>query len=229
VTPGAPGLFDDSGASLGCVLVHGGRHLLYYVGWNLAVTVPWRNSIGLAVGDAGGLLFHKHGRAPVLDRSEADPFSLSYPWVLHDRGVFRMWYGSNLTWGASKDAMTHVVKYAESADGLRWRADGRVVLDLAGPGETCLARPCVVREAGGYRAWFARRGASYRIGYAESADGLVWQRRDAEAGIDVSSSGWDADMVCYPGVFTLGGRTYLLYNGNGHGATGVGLAVHADG
>ena len=225
VEPGAPGLFDDSGCSLGCLVPDGGALLLYYVGWNLGVTVPWRNSIGLAVGDARGLAFRKHGRAPVLDRSDADPFSLSYPWVLREGSRFRMWYGSNLTWGPTVESMTHAIKHAESPDGRHWIAGGQVALAPAGGGEIALARPCVLREGEGYRMWYSRRGQGYRIGYAESRDGLSWVRRDGLAGIDVSASGWDAEMVCYPHVFTAGGRQFLLYNGNGYGASGIGLAV----
>src|SRR5215210_7015889 len=43
---GPPGTFDDSGVSLGCIVHDGPARYLYYVGWNLLVTVPWRNSIG---------------------------------------------------------------------------------------------------------------------------------------------------------------------------------------
>jgi hypothetical protein len=77
--------------------------------------------------------------------------------------------------------------------------------------------------------WYSRRGESYRIGYAESADGLSWERRDAEAGIDVSSAGWDAEMICYPFVFDAEGERWMLYNGNGYGASGIGLAVLEEG
>jgi len=224
IEPGEPGLFDDSGASLGCVVRHGDEHLLYYVGWNLGVTVPWRNSIGLATSDRSGLEFRKHGRAPVLDRSDVDPFSLSYPWVLHEDDRFRMWYGSNLAWGPTVESMRHAIKYAESRDGRRWQAGGQIAIPLVGD-EIAVARPCVVRDPSGYRMWYSRRGASYRIGYAESADGLAWTRRDDLAGIDVSASGWDADMVCYPHVFTARGKHFMLYNGNGYGASGIGLAV----
>jgi hypothetical protein len=73
--------------------------------------------------------------------------------------------------------------------------------------------------------WYACRGAAYRIGYAESADGLQWERRDGEAGLDVSASGWDSEMVGYPCVFDHRGRRYMLYNGNGFGETGIGLAI----
>ena len=41
----------------------------------------------------------------------------------------------------------------------------------------------------------------------------------------MSPDGWDSEMVAYPAVFELDGRTYMLYAGNGNGKTGFGLAV----
>jgi len=73
--------------------------------------------------------------------------------------------------------------------------------------------------------FYARRGESYRIGYAESAGGHSWQRRDGDAGIDVSPAGWDSEMIEYAFVFDAGGSRFMLYNGNGYEATGIGLAV----
>jgi hypothetical protein len=32
-------------------------------------------------------------------------------------------------------------------------------------------------------------------------------------------------MICYPAVFELNGNTYMLYNGNGYGKTGFGIAI----
>jgi hypothetical protein len=64
----------------------------------------------------------------------------------------------------------------------------------------------------------------YRIGYASSADGCLWTRDDARAGLDVSSDGWDAEMVSYPHILQLDGKTYMFYLGNGVGREGFGLA-----
>jgi hypothetical protein len=52
-----------------------------------------------------------------------------------------------------------------------------------------------------------------------------WERDDAQAGIDISTEGWDSQMQCYPHVFQCDGNTYLLYNGNEFGRHGFGLAV----
>jgi hypothetical protein len=225
LSPSRPGPFDDSGTSMGCLVRDGDRTLLYYLGWNLGVTVPWRNFIGLAVRDRPGGRFEKHSLAPVLDRSAADPFSLTYPCVIRDGGVCRMWYGSSLTWGPAEADWRHAVKAAESDDGVSWRRDGAVAIGLEHPGEWVVNRPWVLRDAALYRMWYCYRGDRYRIGYAESADGRTWVRRDELAGIDVTPGEWDGTMICYPCVFDAPGGRFLLYNGDGHGRTGFGLAV----
>ena len=51
LSPGSLGCFDDSGAMLSWISRHGDRRMLYYIGWNLGVTVPFRNAIGLAISD----------------------------------------------------------------------------------------------------------------------------------------------------------------------------------
>jgi hypothetical protein len=45
------------------------------------------------------------------------------------------------------------------------------------------------------------------------------------AGIDVSAEGWDSEMIEYPFVFKHKGLRYMIYNGNGYGKTGFGLAA----
>jgi hypothetical protein len=66
---------------------------------------------------------------------------------------------------------------------------------------------------------------SHPIGYAESRRGLAWDWQDTEAGIEPSASGWDAEMIEYAYVFRQRDETYMLYNGNDYGRTGIGLAV----
>jgi predicted GH43/DUF377 family glycosyl hydrolase len=227
ISPGLPGEFDDSGAAMGDFYSSGDRNFIYYLGWNLKVTVPWQNSIGLAVSESGEP-FRKISRAPILDRSETDPYSISYPSILKENGVLRMWYGSNLNWGSQQHEMNHVIKYAESTDGIHWNPTGRICIDLEHPGEYALSKPCVLKINDKYCMWYSYRASAgfknYKIGYAQSSNGLDWQRHDNLAGIDVSTDGWDSEMICYPAVFILHGNYYMLYNGNGYGKTGFGIA-----
>lgn len=222
--PGELAMFDDSGASIGCVVPVGGRRYLYYMGWHLTVTVPWQNTLGLAISTDGGDSFERHSRFPVVPLDETDPYTISYPWVMQDGGNFRMWYGSNIAWGPEKRDMRHLIKYAESDDGISWTRRNHVAIDFSGPEEYAICKPCVVRDTDGYRMWFCARGKAYRIYLAESADGLVWERRSAPD-LTVSESGWDSEMVEYPFVFDHEGQRYLLYSGNTFGKTGFGIAI----
>jgi hypothetical protein len=132
-----------------------------------------------------------------------------------------------LTAEDGKPSPRYHIKYAESADGVHWTRDGRVCIDYASREEHAFGRPCVVRDGNGYIMWYSYRGSghSYRIGCAESLDGLTWTRRDNEAGLDPSADGWDSEMMAYPVVLRHRERAVMLYNGNGYGRTGIGLAV----
>jgi hypothetical protein len=42
--------------------------------------------------------------------------------------------------------------------------------------------------------------------------------------IDVASSGWDSEMVCYGSRLDSSAGNFLLYNGNAYGKDGFGAA-----
>lgn len=227
--PGEDGFFDDNGCSIGCIVPVGEKRYLYYMGWHLTVRVPWQNQLGLAISDGPGQPFKRHSRFPILPLDESDPFTISYPWVLHEGGRFRMWYGSNIAWGKVKEDMRHLIKYAESDDGVHWERKNLVCIDFADAEEYAICKPCVVKDADAYRMWFCSRGERYRIRLATSQDGLTWARQGVQDAIDVAVSGWDSDMIEYPCVFDHKGSRYLLYSGDGYGREGFGIAIWEDG
>lgn len=226
LSPGKTGLFDDNGLSMGSIVkAEDGSRYLYYLGWNLGVTVPWRNTIGLAIQKNGVAGFEKYAEVPVMDRSQEDPLTLSYPWVMIENGKWRMWYGSHQSWATPEFEMIHVLKYAESDDGINWLRQDKPLLPLRFElGEFGMSRPCVVKHNGLYKMWFSFRGAEYAMGYAESVDGLSWERKDEEGVLLPSESGWDSQSVEYASVFEHKGSLFMFYNGNGYGKTGFGLA-----
>jgi hypothetical protein len=225
LSPGELGMFDDSGCSIGCLVSVGERRFLYYMGWHLTVRVPWQNALGLAVSDGPGQPFRRVSRFPIVPLDEVDPYTISYPWILREGDRFRMWYGSNTQWGPRQEDMRHLIKYAESRDGLAWERRGVVAIDFGSPDEYAICKPSVLKGDDGYEMWFCSRGHRYRIRYARSADGVAWTRHDGAVGIDVSRSGWDSDMIEYPCVFDHRGARYMLYAGNDYGREGFGLAV----
>jgi hypothetical protein len=225
---GEPGTFDDSGANVFSVVSDGARTRVYYQGWQRTERVPYLIFTGLAVDDGDGRGLEKQSRTPILDRTEDDPFLRGAPFVVPESGGFRMWYVSARRWVRDEHGLHYdvVIRHARSSDGVRWEADPEPCLTPDAGREYAVGRPCVLREDGLYRMWYSIRSfhEPYRIGYAESRDGAEWTRRDSEAGIERSPSGWDSEMICYPYVVRVGGRLLMFYNGNQHGMTGFGYA-----
>ena len=232
---GRLGTFDDSGAMPSSIVDHDGRKYLYYIGWNQSVTVSYRNSVGLAISDDGGRTFERRFEGPVVDRSRTEPFFVASPFVMKDGDVWRLWYASSTGWTVvdGKTEPLYQIKYAESSDGIDWQRDNVTCIDYSFEGEAN-ARPSVIKEGSLYRMWFCFRGSvnyrsdksqSYRLGYAESRDGIRWQRLDEQVGIERSEEGWDSVMMEYPYVYEHRGTKYMLYNGNGFGESGFGYAT----
>lgn len=144
------------------------------------------------------------------------------------RGIYRAWYVSALDWVTvnGEPYPRYVVRSTESPNSVNWSDGGQICIDLQGD-EFGIGRPWVVRDADRYRMWYSIRSRSrpYRIGYAESNDGLKWTRMDDRVGIAASESGWDSEMICYAAVIDVNGKRLMFYNGNRHGATGFGVAV----
>ena len=127
----------------------------------------------------------------------------------------------------------YLIKFSESDDGINWRRENRIIIPYKDETDA-IGRPVVVHENGLYKMWYSYRSIddyrnnktrSYRIGYAESEDNLIWERRDQQAGIDVSAEGWDSEMLAYPYVLDYKRRRYMFYNGNGFGRSGFGYAL----
>ncbi len=231
---GLPGTFDDSGVMCSDIIRVNDKTYFYYVGWNIGTTARYRTALGLAVSDDAGKTFYKISDGPVMDRNLIDPVSTSCQSVLYESGTWKTWYMSYLKWEERQGNMEpfYEIKYAESRDGINWKRENQTCIPLQ-KSEGGIACPTVIKEKNFYKMWYSTRksGAyrsnpdeSYRIGYAESLDGVNWTRKDQDAGINVSQQGWDAEMIAYPYVIKQENKYLMFYNGNGFGASGIGYA-----
>jgi hypothetical protein len=226
---GAPGCFDDSGVVPTMVLPVGDELYMYYVGVQRGTRVPYFQFVGLAVSTDGGGTFERHSRTPVLERSDAEPFNRAGAFVHRDGDRFRMYYAGGDRWieHEGKPLPVYNLRTLESRDGRSWGPEGTVCVDLAGDDEHVLGRPWLLPGTAPRRMLFSTRTKShgdYRIAMAVSHDSVNWERRDCEAGIDVSESGWDSGAVAYGSVVEHAAGAYLFYCGNERGKTGFGYA-----
>lgn len=228
ISPGELGAFDDCGCSLGSILDMEDKLYIYYLGWNLPKNVPFMNRIGMAIYDKISGECNKISPAPILGQSKEDPFSISYPFVRKEKDRYRMWYGSNISWRNTtfeKYDFNFIIKYAESSNGIDFERSNVISIEGDGIKEYAFSRPSVLFEDGIYKMWYTFRGEKYRIGYAESEDGMHFIRKDGMVDIAPSVENWESDEVSYPYVFSYRGNHYMLYCGNAYGKTGFGIAV----
>lgn len=229
---GEPGTFDDEGVMPSYALQYEGRTLLYYSGWNRGMTVPYRNSVGLAV-SYDGINFQRLYEGPILERNHLEPYIAVTPTILREGELWRMWYISGTRWVDVEGRFepVYVIKYAYSSDGVNWIRPNHLCVPQMHD-EEAFSHPTVIKLGGRYCMWYCYRDSrnyrdgpgAYRIGYAESPDGLKWTRLDEKNGLPVSSEGWDSTMTCYPFVTQCDQRVFMFYNGNGFGQTGFGFA-----
>lgn len=234
MTPGEPGMFDSDGVMPSCVIENNGELWMYYIGWSeLKNTARYQNEIGLAVSRDGGETFERRFKGPIMGRSPVEPGLAVMPFVMYKNWNL-IWYQSLTKWEKIGDQYEpiYVIKYAESVDGVKWiRLSEQCVASKSSL--EAFSRPSVIYQNRLYRMWYCFRESedyrggkgSYRIGYAESRDGIEFERKDEEAGITIGTKGeFDSEMLCYPYIFELDGQLVMLYNGNGFGQSGVGLA-----
>lgn len=234
---GALGTFDDCGTVGTYIMKHNNEIWLYYNGYNVRNTVPWSNSIGLAVSKDQGENFEKKFEGPVLDRNMNDPYFTISPSILKKGTTWHMWYTSGTKWipVGNRIEPLYNIKYASSNDGINWMRDNTICIHTEHP-EECVARASVILDQNKLRMWFSKRGSqdfrdgsdSYEMGYAEAnlSDPTKWTRRDDDSGFYRGPESFDEKMVAYPAAINVGGRTLMFYNGNGFGSQGVLGAIY---
>jgi len=238
---GGLGCFDEHGIFPMHVLKHGDEIYAYTCGWNRRVSVSVDTAIGLAISRDDGLTFQRIGDGPVLAASLHEPCLVGDGFVKEIGDIFHMWYIFGTGWKKYNAELAperiYKIGHAVSKNGIEWvKEEARqIISDRLGVDES-QALPTVIEIEDRYHMFFCYRqsfdfrkhkGRGYRIGHAYSDDLSNWTRDDSNLLLDGTPGEWDADMQCYPHVFSCDGKVYLLYNGNEFGRYGFGLAVLA--
>jgi hypothetical protein len=232
---GGLGDFDEFGTYPVSVIRDGEYVRAYYAGWTRCESVPFNVAIGSAVSEDGGRTFRKLGNGPILSYSPDEPFVMSGPKIRYFNGQWYLFYISGRKWKLvdGRAEPVYKLRMAISDDGIHWNKLNKDLVESRIEEDEAQASPDVFYANQKYHMFFCYRYSShyrgkqygYRIGYASSHNLTDWVRDDSKAGIDVSEQGWDDEMISYPHVFYLDGKTYMAYLGNQVGRHGFGLAV----
>ncbi len=231
---GKKGTFDEFGVYPTSVIKEGSEVAAYYGGWTRCESVPFNVAIGRAVSKDGGKTFIRSGEGPIISYSADEPFVMSGPKIRKFNGKYHLYYIAGRKWimHEGRAEPVYKIRLATSDDGINWvKLNRDLIQSLVEPDE-CQASPDVIFSNGRYHMFFCYRYSTdyrgkekgYRIGYAQSENGIDWLRQDEKVGIDISQEGWDSEMVSYPHVFELDGNIYMFYLGNGVGREGFGVA-----
>lgn len=231
---GSRGEFDEFGTYPFSAVEYRSQILGFYGGWTRCESVPFNVAIGKAISEDGGATFRKAGPGPTLSYTADEPFILSGPKIRVINNMLFLYYIAGRRWivHEGRPEPVYKIRLATSEDGVQWTKLNRDLIPSFLEEDEAQASPDVTFSGGKYHMFFCyRRGRNYRnsqngyrIGYAWSDDAVNWHRDDRKAGLSTSVSGWDAEMVCYPHILVLDGKTYMFYIGNGVGREGFGLA-----
>jgi hypothetical protein len=225
---GLGGTFDDNGVILGDVVLDGPNLRLYYVGFQLVAKAKFLAFSGLAMSSDGGETFLRQSRAPILDRADEALFIRAIHTAIREDDKWKIWYAAGSSWETihGKPFPNYHIRYLESADGVAFSSEGQVCIATEGR-EYRVGRPRVYRTHFGYEMFYTKGTieGDYLPGYAQSSDGIVWQRMDDRVGLGVSPQGWDSTALSYMSLLTWKDRTYAFYNGNDFGRDGFGYAL----
>lgn len=232
---GLPGTFDDAGVMPTAAIWVGNKIWVYYIGWNTRSTVPYQNAVGLAEFDPQTCSMKRMFEGPILDRTKDEPYFVGTMDVMLTEGIWKAWYLSCTGWEEinGKWEPKYLIRYATSRDGINWNRDGIISIPYANENEA-IAAASVLKLEDDYVAYFCVRSIvdyranaqnGYRIQLAMSQDGKEFKRvSDPLKGLYEKLASWESQMQAYPCVFLWEGKTFMLYNGNGFGASGIGYA-----
>jgi predicted GH43/DUF377 family glycosyl hydrolase len=163
----------------------------------------------------------KYPGNPVLGGQYGTCFDLC---VLHESGKYRMW----VSWRPKQS-----VALTESTDGIHWSPPQIVLGPRPQTGwEDDINRPTVVRREDGYHMWYTGQAkGSSSIGYATSADGIVWVRQ-SDRPVLVSAAAWEGVAAMCPDVMWDSSRRLwkMWYSGGEqYEPNAIGYATSNDG
>lgn len=229
---GAPGMFDDNGVILGDVIrVSDDTLRMYYVGFQIVEKAKFLAFTGVAVSDNAGSEFQRLAPTPVLDRAPQALFINALHSIAKTDEGYRAWISCGQRWQQIGERLfpQYNCWTLLSDDGLHFDMRNAVKIMDVHETEYRIGRPRANRLVDGsfeLRVTSDTLEKHYSSHLAHSADGINFRRSDTvELPLGMPGS-WDSEMTCYPArIDTTKGKSFLFYNGNNMGQTGVGVAV----
>lgn len=198
---------DDVHAYHPSVIYHNNEYKMWYSAYNGSrFHICYANSTdGLSWSKNGTVLYHGSVGEPDVSRA-------LYQSVIFTEGEYKMWY-------SGYNGTTYRIIYANSTDGLVWVKQG-IVIDLGLPGtpDSMHAYSSSVVRTSEYEMWYVGRdGINMSILYANSTDGINWNKHPDPVMVPDPNGQYDCARVWFPSVFYNASGYFMWYTvDNGH-------------
>jgi hypothetical protein len=185
---------------------------------NYTIMDTWSGSIDFSPGN------------PVITTSPTgwDERYVTHPSVIYDGEIYHMWY-------SGRDNANHYrIGYANSSDGVTWEKYlGNPILDI-GPGaweDDTVTHPSVIYDGNTYHMWYSGYdGFNYQIGYANSSNGITWNKYAMNPVLDLGGpTTWEDTHVFGCSVLFDGVKFHMWYTGYDGSNYRIGYANSSEG
>jgi len=209
---GGLGAWDGFSVFSPSVIYNNSPYMMWYSGESIYVV----DGIGFA-NSTDGISWTRYSQNPVLNVGVVgtwDHGRVNDPWVIHENGIYKMWYTGVLYMAFTKLIVAEQIGYATSPDGLNWtKYPGNPVLPYGPVGslnDKWVFRPVVIRTGSSYIMYYSSlsQTGTYGVGMATSDDGISWKKLDP---VTVPSSGWDAYAASVGSITKVGNTLLMTY------------------
>ena len=234
ISKGEPGYFDEDGVLPVAIKQIDDKLYMFYGGFSKCISHPHFCMMGLAISNKSGDNFEKYSNGPILPISKVDPLLIGSADIHFHNNLYHMIYTSGTKWikNESNLELCYNLKYAYSINGIDWNPTGKFCVTNI-DSKYAIAKPAIFKIKNEFYMIFSRRSTlnyrdnindTYRLLTAKSNDLIKWRVTNDIENLELSKTGWDSEMICYPNVINVNNRYIMLYNGNGFGKTGFGYA-----
>lgn len=213
INKGNQGEWNEHGSYMPSVIYDEGIYKMWFAGDNYLET-----GVGYAT-SLDGKSWDIYNLNPIIKPVYPDKY-FSESSVLKENNIYKMWLTVVKASGES------VIHYFTSDDGIKWNKIGEPVLKPdAWETKHKVACPNVIKKGSSYLMWYCGNDGLWKIGYAESLDGKIWQKHSTP--VISATENWEGLDTVRPSVVYYDNHFEIFYHAGN--PTIIAYAISNDG